>query len=81
MLPLTGGNDLVSQEGQTWKRWRNIFNAGFALSHLITLAPGMVEEVEIFCEKLGEHADRGEVFQMEEETTGVTSDVIGKVAM
>ena len=81
MNPITGGNDLVSQEGQTWKRWRNVFNAGFALSHLITLVPGMVEEVEIFCEKLGEHADKGEIFQVEEETTGVTSDIIGKVAM
>jgi cytochrome P450 len=56
-------------------------NPGFAASHLITLAPGIVEDVIIFTDKLAEHAEKGEVFRLEEDATRLTVDIIGKVCL
>jgi len=40
--PLTGEFDLVSMEGEMWKRWRRIFNPGFSSSHITTLADSVI---------------------------------------
>ena len=66
---LVGVNNLVSMEGQLWKTWRRIFNPGFSASHLMTLVPGIVEDTLIFCDILRQHAEKGDLFAMEEMTT------------
>ena len=78
---LLGPGDMVSSHGEHWKRWRSVFNPGFAGSHLMSLVPGIVDESLIFCEKMGEHAEDGKVFRLEEEATRLTVDIIGKVAL
>lgn len=81
LAPLTGKEDLVTMEGQNWKRWRGIFNPGFSGSHISTLVPGMVEKVQVFREKLAEKAAAGELFQFEKLTLSLTIDIIGGAVM
>lgn len=81
MVPLAGPGDLVASNGAHWKKWRSIMNPGFAASHLMTLVPGIVDHSVIFTEKLAEHAEKGEVFRLEEDVTRLTVDVIGNVAL
>ena len=81
MMHLSGPGDLVSSNGAHWKKWRGILNPGFAASHLMTLAPGIVDDSIVFAEKLTEHAEEGEVFRLEEDATRLTVDIIGKVAL
>ena len=81
MIHLAGPGDLVSSGGAHWKKWRSIMNPGFAASHLMTLVPAIVDESVIFTEKLGEHAEKNEVFRLEEDATRLTVDIIGKVAL
>lgn len=61
--PLTGGHNLVTMEGQTWKTWRNIFNPGFSADHLNTLMPAIVQDTLVFCDNLREHERKDDIFQ------------------
>lgn len=81
LVPLVGKDDMVSSNGGLWKRWRTMFNPGFSSQHLMTLVPGIVDDVQVYVEKLNEHADKDDVFRLEEETTRLTIDVIGKVVL
>lgn len=81
MSHLAGPGDMVSISGPQWKKWRSVFNPGFAASHLMTLVPMVVDESVIFAEKMKEHAERGSVFRMEEDATRLTVDIIGSVAL
>ena len=81
MYHLTGGKNLVSMHGAEWKTWRSIFNPGFSASHLMTLVPGIVDDSMVFCEILREHAEKGDVFRLEDLSTKLTVDIIGKVVL
>lgn len=81
MYPLTQNNDLVTMEGQTWKKWRSIFNPAFSASHLITLVPAMLEAVSTYSDILAEHAERGDTFSLEHVTIGLTLTIIGIVTL
>jgi cytochrome P450 len=69
MVPLAGHGDMVSSSGPHWKKWRSIFNPGFAGGHLMTLVPGIVDQVAIFVEKLSELSSKQEPFRLEETAT------------
>jgi len=79
--PLTDNLDILSMEGQMWKKWRAVFNPGFSAAHLMTLVPGIVKETEIFCQILREHAEKRDIFQMKALTDNLTMDVIGRVVL
>ena len=79
--PLTGEHDLVSMEGQMWKRWRRIFNPGFSASHVNTLCGSVMEEVKTFRDILTNHAIKGDLFKLEDHALNLAIDVIGRVAM
>jgi sterigmatocystin biosynthesis cytochrome P450 monooxygenase len=81
LLPMTGGNDLVTMEGKEWKTWRNIFNPGFSSSHLSTLVPEIIEEVSVFCNILNDIAARSEIVLMDPLVTKLSLDVICRVAL
>lgn len=81
MIHLAGKDDMVSADGEVWRRWRQMFNPGFATQHLMSLVPGIVSDAEVFVSKLTEHAETQDVFKLEEATTRLTIDVIGKVAL
>lgn len=81
MKPLADNYDLVSLEGQTWKKWRHIFNPGFSASHLLCLVPQILSEVSVLCDILRERAQNGAIFPLEEATLNLTMDVIGQVVL
>ena len=81
LRPLANGLDIVTMEGQMWKTWRNIFNPGFSLAHLMTLTPVIVKETEILCAILRKYAGTREIFQMKDLTDKWTMDIIGNVVL
>ena len=81
LKPLTGDEDLVTLEGDAWKRWRSSFNPGFSSNHIMTLIPKMVEQVKVFKNILEKHAKRGDICYLEEASLNLTIDIIGRVVM
>ena len=81
LRPLAGGLDTVTMEGQQWKTWRNIFNPGFSLAHLMTLTPLIINETDIFCDILKERAEQAKIFAMKSLTDRWTMDIIGNVVL
>jgi cytochrome P450 len=69
LIHLAGHGDMVSSDGPHWKKWRSVFNPGFASSHLMTLVPGIVNYVTIFANKLTDLSNKHEPFRLEEITT------------
>jgi cytochrome P450 len=64
-----GVNSLVSIGGEHWKRIRKMFNPAFAQNNLETMIPAIVEESEVFIDKLKQIADSGKTVQMNQMTT------------
>lgn len=81
LRPLSNGQDIVTMEGQMWKRWRNIFNPGFSLAYLTTLVPVIIKETMVLCDILRDLAATDAVFPMKDLTDKWTMDIIGKVVL
>lgn len=81
LRPLTNGLDILTLDGQMWKKWRTIYNPGFSLTHLLTLAPVIVKETSIFCEILRELTQKQKMFRMKDFTDKLAIDVIGTVVL
>ena len=47
----------------------------------MTMTDGIVDDCLTFCDFLSEHAASGKTFILEEATTKVTVDIIGRVAL
>ncbi|KAF2009336.1 cytochrome P450 [Aaosphaeria arxii CBS 175.79] len=77
--PLLGEGNMVTSDGAQWKKWRSVFNPGFALQHLMTQVPLIVDCTNIYVQNLEKQVVKGEVFRLEDEATKVTIDIIGKV--
>ncbi|KAK8091447.1 cytochrome P450 [Apiospora hydei] len=80
MEVINGGPSLMTMHGETWKKWRALFNPGFAPAYMAGFAPSIVEEVAVLCQLLRERADQGKVFQLEEYTLKLTFDVISRIS-
>jgi len=78
---INGGPSLMTMHGKTWKKWRAVFNPGFAEGYIIGLAPAIAEEVAVFCKLLEERTREQKMFQLEEYTLRLTFDVIGRVTL
>lgn len=79
--PLANNQDLVSLEGKSWKKWRNVYSPGFSASHLIHLVPQIAQEVSVFCDVLTGRAQSGAILPLEEATLNLTMDTIGRVVL
>jgi cytochrome P450 len=80
-LQMSGGPNLVTMPEGPWKRWRSIFNQGFSPAYMLEQLPKLVNQGQIFCEKLRNHAMKGDLFQLEEATFRLTIDVIGLIGL
>ncbi|KAI9894092.1 MAG: hypothetical protein M1814_004862 [Vezdaea aestivalis] len=81
VVHLAGPTSLLTTEDEAWKSMRSMFNPGFAAAHLMTLMDGMVDDTVTFCGKLTKHAENKELFKLEEATTRLTVDIIGRVVL
>jgi len=79
--PLSGDSNMVSANGEAWKKWRRIFNPGFAVGHLMGMVPNILDDAEIYVKALGTFADSGAVFRLEETVARFAIDVIGRVTL
>lgn len=80
-MQMSGGPNLITMPEDPWKRWRTIFNPGFGSGYILEAVPKLVDQGEIFCEKLRVHARSEEMFPLEEATFRLAIDVIGLVGM
>lgn len=76
-----GPGNLVTSEGQEWKKWRSVFNPGFASAYMMTMVGTILEEAEIFCGLMEENAKNDVLFRLEPVVTRLTVNVIGKVVL
>jgi cytochrome P450 len=76
---INGGPSLLTMHGSTWKKWRALFNPGFAAGYITGLSPSIAEEVAVFCKLLQDRAKKKEVFALEEHTLRLTFDIIARV--
>lgn len=76
-----GGQNLLTMNGEPWKRARATFNPGFNHKYLLHQVPAMMDRIEIFRSILRERVDAHDVFPLEEVLTRLTIDIIGKVVM
>lgn len=80
MKPLSGGHDLVSMEGEEWRRWRDVFRPAF--TRATDLVPGIVDNIQIFRDQLAKRAEidgEGGVFQLHHLALNLAMDMSGKV--
>ncbi|XXG98644.1 hypothetical protein Hte_004971 [Hypoxylon texense] len=77
----TGGEDIVNLDGNEWKMARMMFNPGFSIKNLLSLVPDMIDEVLVFRERFRKAASSGEVVKLEDYTTDITVDVIGRAVL
>jgi len=75
---LVGDHGLFSTYGEEWRQQRALFGPAFAMSNLLSLIPGMIEETLIFIDLLTKKAVSGETFSMYQQVAGVTLDAIGR---
>ena len=78
---MTGEYDLVTMEGDMWKKWRSIFNPGFSPKHLLSFVSAILEETTTFCGILREHERKGDVIRLKSLTDKLTVDIIGRVIL
>lgn len=80
-MPFTGSKDLVCSEGQEWRAGRAIFNPGFSARNLLSLIPAFIEEAMVFRAHLKDYSQRGDVIRLEDATTNLTVDIIGRAVL
>lgn len=79
--PMTEGRDLLTMEGQDWKRARATFNPGFSAKNLQSLIPEFVSEIQPFKQRMLKASKTGEVVKLEKWTTSLAVDVIGRAVL
>lgn len=81
MRPISGGHDLVTMEGEEWRRWRDVFRPAF--SRATRLMPGIVDSICVFRDRLVEIARNSEKadapFQLHPLALKLAMDMSGKV--
>ncbi|ETS74952.1 hypothetical protein PFICI_13436 [Pestalotiopsis fici W106-1] len=78
---IMGGPSLMTMHGGTWKKWRALFNPGFAPNYITRLAPAIADETAVLCQLLHDAARQGDMFQLEEYTLRLTFDIISQVTL
>jgi len=79
--PFAGGDNLFTMNGAEWKRSRALFNPGFQANYLLGQMSHIVEEASVYVDILREHAQKGDMFSLDEVTLWFTMDVIGIVSL
>jgi cytochrome P450 len=77
-LPVIGKHSIITLEGEEWKKVRRLFNPAFSTRHLETLLGPILEEINIFIDRLRQFAKTNEVFTANEVVTNLTIDIIGR---
>lgn len=78
MKPISGGHDIVTMEGEEWKRWKDVFRPGF--SQVAELVPTILDNIRVFRDLLANKSKMpgsGEVFQLHHSALLLAMDMSG----
>ncbi|ORY58823.1 cytochrome P450 [Pseudomassariella vexata] len=78
-LPITGGPNLFTQNGDAWRHDHNLFMPFFSNSNLDAAFPFVVEQMAIYRDKLRALSKSGELFSLEPLTLALMNDIIGRL--
>ncbi|KAI1648382.1 cytochrome P450 [Daldinia loculata] len=85
LFPVTGGKDLISMDMPTHRIWRSRLNPGFSPKNILSQAPILIEEVDIFIRQLKEQAGKdgafGNLINLYDRTVALTFDIIMRVSL
>ncbi|KAH8673503.1 cytochrome P450 [Xylariales sp. PMI_506] len=76
-----GEANIVSLEGHSWKQVRSMFNPGFSATNVMTMADYIVDACLEFKNVWRELASKGDLIELDEYTTRLTIDIIGKATL
>jgi cytochrome P450 len=76
---LVGKKSILTEEGESWKALRKLFNAGFAPQHIVTLLPVLIDKTAIFIEKMDAIARSGAITELDSYCVNLTFDIICQV--
>jgi cytochrome P450 len=79
--PITGGLGIAVMNGEELKASRALFNPGFASNVILEQTSAIIEEAKVYVELLREHAEKGDMFLLDDLTCWYMMDVIGKVTL
>ncbi|KAE9967037.1 hypothetical protein EG327_011641 [Venturia inaequalis] len=78
MKPISGGHDIVTMEGEEWKRWKDVFRPGF--SQVTELVPAILENIHVFRDLLANKSKipgDGGAFQLHHSALLLAMDMSG----
>jgi cytochrome P450 len=78
---ISGSTSLLLTEGEKWKKIRSLFNPGFAIGHLITLIPSIVDDSLIFWDRLDELSKSRKVTPLEDLLARLFIDIMGHIIL
>ena len=79
--PIAGGPNLFDMAEKEWRPWRAMFNKGFSTEQVTNLVPHLLQETEVYKEKLRGLAQKKEMFYLDLVTLRFTMDVIGQTIL
>ena len=72
---------MFDTNGPEWKKSRSMFNPGFNANYLLGQMDHIIEETSVFIDILREHAEKGDIFSLDQLTCDFTMDIIGAVSL
>lgn len=72
---------MIFTEGAEWRRARTLFNPGFALSHLLTLVPSIVDDTQIFHGILTQLSESQKITPIDDLLANLTIDIMGHIIL
>jgi cytochrome P450 len=78
---ISGGISLFDAPAEQWKPLRALFSRGFSANHQMNLVPSMVEETQVHCETLRQHAKTGDMFYLDPTNLRCVLDIIGRTLL
>ncbi|KAJ0420245.1 putative N-alkane-inducible cytochrome P450 [Aspergillus carlsbadensis] len=81
MSPMTGGSTIFDTNGPEAKRGREVFHQGFSMRSVFGYLPCIVQEVEVYVDRLRELAKSGDNFLLDVLACRCVMDIIGNATM
>ena len=81
LKPLLGTNSMISQDGTAWKAIRERINPGFQPRDIHSFMSSVIDQVEIFKDRLRELAESGDTFRLADYAQDPTTDIITQLTI
>ncbi|QKX58988.1 uncharacterized protein TRUGW13939_06116 [Talaromyces rugulosus] len=81
IAPTAGGSSFFDSNGTEWKRSRELFHHAFSMKASMEHVPQIIEEAEAYVDILREHAEKQDIFLLDQATCNCVMDIVGNVAL